>query len=64
MTPRLVEPFGGLQPPLSLMSPALMRELAGPSGWSPAKEEGGMESFPGFNFSLPMHRSSRTVRSF
>jgi hypothetical protein len=51
MTPRLLSPFTGLKSPLSMMSPAAMRDMAGMSGWSPAKEYSGMEFSPGFLFS-------------
>jgi hypothetical protein len=51
MTPRLVSPFNGLRSPLSLVSPALMRDMAGLGGWSPAKDYPGMEFSPGLLFS-------------
>jgi hypothetical protein len=40
MTPRLLSPFGGLKSPLSLMSPAILRDMAGFGGWSPARDFG------------------------
>jgi hypothetical protein len=40
MTPRLLSPFSGLKSPMSLMSPAILRDMAGLGGWSPAKDFG------------------------
>jgi hypothetical protein len=51
MTPRLLSPFNGLRSPLSLMSPAGMRDMAGMSGWSMGKEYSGMDFSPRFSFS-------------
>jgi hypothetical protein len=40
ITPRMLSPFSGLKSPLSLMSPALLRDMSGLGGWSPAKDFG------------------------
>jgi hypothetical protein len=51
MTPRLLSPFSGLKSPLSFMSPTVMKDMAGMSGWSPAKEYSGIDFSPRFMFS-------------
>jgi hypothetical protein len=61
MTPRLMSPFNGLRSPLSMISPAIMRDLAGMTGWSPAKDYAAMEFLPGLMFS-PSHSSLKENR--
>jgi hypothetical protein len=51
MTPRLLSPFSGLKSPLSLMYPAILRDMAGLGRWSPAKDFGSGFS-PAVLFSL------------
>jgi hypothetical protein len=49
-TPRLLSPFSGLKSPLSMISPAVMKDMAGLGGWSPARDFG-LDMSPRFSFS-------------
>jgi hypothetical protein len=56
-TPRLLSPFSGLRSPLSMLSPAIMRDMAG--GWSPVRDFGSSDySFSPSNNSLKESREA------
>jgi hypothetical protein len=50
LTPKLVSPFTGLKSPLSMISPAIMKNMAR-MGWSPLREFGGLDLSPRFSLS-------------